>query len=51
MVYELKNIARVNAKGVDCRCVLRNMNENDAINMLGELDDKGVHYEYGFWCK
>ena len=42
MGYELKNIAIVNLKGVDYRCVLWNMTENDAINMLGnsELDDK-----------
>ena len=51
MVYELKNTAIVNGKGVNCRCALRNMNKNYAINMLGELNYKGVHYEYGFWCK
>ena len=36
MAYELKTIAILNAKGVDYRCVLWNMSEND---------------EYGFWCK
>ena len=30
MAYELKNIAILNAKGVDYRCVLWNMTKNDA---------------------
>ena len=42
MVHELKNIAILNVKGVDYRCVLCNMTKNNAINMLGnsKLDDK-----------
>ena len=37
MSYELKNIAILNVKGVDCRCA-------EAINMLSnsKLDDKGT---------
>ena len=35
IAYALKNIAIVNAKGVDYRCVLWNITRNDAINMLG----------------
>ena len=44
MAYELKNIAILNVKTVDCRCVLWNMTKNDAINMLdnSKLDDKGT---------
>ena len=44
MACELKNIAIVNVKGVDYRCVLWNITKNDAINMLGnsKLDDKGT---------
>ena len=33
MAYELKNIAMLNVKGVDYRCVLWNMTKNDAINI------------------
>ena len=44
MAYGLKNIAILNVKGVDYRCVLWNMTRNDAINRLNnsELDDKGT---------
>ena len=44
MAYELKNIAILNVKTVDYRCVLWNMTKNDAINMLdnSKLDDKGT---------
>ena len=31
LAYELKNIAILNVKGVDYRCVLWNMSKNDAI--------------------
>ena len=41
MTFELKNIAILNVKGVDCRCVFWNMTRNDAVNMLGK-DDKGT---------
>ena len=41
MAYGLKNIAILNVKGVDYRCVLWNMTRNDAINRLNnsELDE------------
>ena len=41
MAYELKNIAMLNAKGVDYRCVLWGVTKNDGINMLDnfKLDD------------
>ena len=44
MAYELKNIAILNVKGVDYRCVLWGVTKNDAINMLGnsKLHDKGT---------
>ena len=44
MAYELKNIAILNAKGVDFRCVLWNMSKNDAIIRLNnsKLDDRGT---------
>ena len=37
MAYELKNIAILNVKGVDYRCVLWNMTRNDTINMLDKF--------------
>ena len=44
MADQLKNIAILNLKGVDCRCVLWNITRNDAIKMLGnsKLDNKGT---------
>ena len=44
MVYELENIAILNVKDVDYRCVLWNITRNDAINMLdnSELDGKST---------
>ena len=41
-VYEFKNIAILNVKGVDYRCVLWNITRNDAINRLNnsKLHDK-----------
>ena len=44
MAYELENIAILNIKGVDYRCVFWNITRNDAINMLrnSKLDDKGT---------
>ena len=44
MAYELENIAILDVKDVDYRCVLWNKIRNDAINMLGnsKLDDKGT---------
>ena len=44
MAYKLENIAILNVKGVDYRCILWNMTRNDAINRLNhsKLDDKGT---------
>ena len=44
MTYELKNIAILNAKDVDYRCILWSISENDVIDMLNNsvLEDKGV---------
>ena len=41
--YESENIAILNIKGVDCRCVIWGMSRNDAINRLknSEFDDRG----------
>ena len=42
MAYGLENIAMLNVKGVDYRCVAWNMTKNDTINRSNnsELDDK-----------
>ena len=44
MIYEFKNIAILNVKGVDYGCVLWNRTKHDAINGLNnsKLDDKGT---------
>ena len=44
MAYDLGNIAALNVKGVNYRCVLWNMTKNDAINRLNnsKLDKKGT---------
>ena len=44
MVYDLKNVAILNVKGVDYRCVLWNMTKYNAVNLLNNswLDIKGV---------
>ena len=44
MAYELKNIAILNAKGADYRCILWGISRNDAVNRLNNsvLEDKGV---------
>ena len=44
MVYELKDIAILNVKGVDYRSYVFNMSKSDAINLLNNsvLDNKGV---------
>ena len=44
MAYELKNIAILNAKGVDCKCILWGISKNDAVDRLNNsvLKDKGV---------
>ena len=43
-VYEFKNIAILNVKGVDYRCILWGISKNEAINILNSsvLEDKGV---------
>ena len=40
--YEMENIAILNVKGVDYRCVLWNITKNDSIKRLNnsKLDDK-----------
>ena len=44
MAYELENIAILNVRGVDYRCVILNMTRNDAINRLNnsKFDDKDL---------
>ena len=44
MAYELKNIAILNAKAVNYRCILWGISKDDAINKLNNsvLEDKGV---------
>ena len=44
MAYELKNIAILNAKVVDYRCVLWGISRDEAVNRLNNavLEDKGV---------
>ena len=42
--YELKNIAILNVKGVDFRCILWGISRDEAVNRLNNsvLEDKGV---------
>ena len=42
--YELKNIATLNVKGVDFRCIFLGISRDEAVNRLNNfvLDDKGV---------
>ena len=42
--YELKNIAILNLKGVDFRCILWGISRDEAVNSLNysALEDKGV---------
>ena len=44
MACELKNIAILNAKGVDYRCILWGISRDEAVNRLNNsvLEDKGV---------
>ena len=44
IAYELKNIAILNVKGVDYRCVLWGISKNEAMNMMNNsvLKDRGV---------
>ena len=50
--YKLKNIAILNAKGADFRCILSGISRNEAVNKLNNflLENKGV-LKNGFWCK
>ena len=42
--YELKNIAILNLKGVDFRCIFWSISRDEAVNRLNNslLEDKGV---------
>ena len=42
--YELKSIAILNVKGVDCTCILWSISKKEAVNILNNsvLEDKGV---------
>ena len=42
--YELKNIAILNVKGVDYRCIVWAIKKNEAVSILNHtvLEDKGV---------
>ena len=44
MAHELKKIAKLNAKGVCYRCILRGISKNDPIDRLNNsvLEDKSV---------
>ena len=44
MAYELKNIAILNTKGVDYRCILWGISRDEAVNRLNNsvLEDKDV---------
>ena len=44
MAHDVENIAILNVKGVDYRCVLWNITRNDAVNRLNnfKLDNKGL---------
>ena len=44
MAYELRNIAILNAKDVDYRCILWNISRDEAVNRLNNsvLEDKSV---------
>ena len=42
--YELKNIAILNVKGVDFRCILWGISRDEVVNRLNDsaMDDEGV---------
>ena len=44
MTYESKNIAILNARGIDYRCILWGINRDEGVNRLKNsvLDNKGV---------
>ena len=43
-IYEFKNTAKLNVKGVDFRCILWGASRDEAVNRLNNsvLEDKGV---------
>ena len=48
--YELKNIAIINVKGVDFRCILWGISKNEAVNRLNNsvLEDKTIKVFYKY---
>ena len=44
IAYELKNIAILNVKGVDFRCILWGISKDEAVNRMNNsvLEDKGI---------
>ena len=42
--YELKNIAILNVKGVDYRCILWGISRNEAVNILNNSLLEDVYY-------
>ena len=40
--YELKNVAILNVKGVDFRCILRGVSRNEAVNRLNDPDKSAL---------
>ena len=48
--YELKNIAIMNVKGVDFRCILWGISKNEAVNRLNNsvLEDKTIKVFYKY---
>ena len=44
MVYDLNDFMILNIKGVDYRCFVPNMSNNDAVKLLNNsvLDNKGI---------
>ena len=45
--YQFKNIAILNVKGVDFRCILQGTSKTEAVNILNNfvLEDKGVQLD------
>ena len=53
MAFELKNIAILNAKGVDYRCIFWGISKNDVVDRLNdsELENKAVLQKILFCCR
>ena len=50
--YELKNIAVINVKGIDFKCIFRVFSKTGAVNRLNNSVLAGmVINKIGFWCK